>query len=506
MLYAAACVVAFVAPHSVHTPSSTRVFAPRMDLDKGTLNVGVIGAGRIGLVHLEAIANTAEAKAVIISNPTVSKAEAAAANYPGLIATSSADDVINHPDVEAVWICSPSQFHAQQIKACADAGKHVFCEKPLATDLKETIEAVNYCRKKNVKLMTALQRRFDPNFGRIKQAITTGEIGDPIVVKLCSRDPAPPPVEYVRGGGGIFKDMAVHDLDMARFLMGSEPVKVLATGSCQVDPGIADLEGPEAFDTASIIVRFENGKDAIIDVCRKAAYGYDQRAEVLGQEGMVMSENLQPSSVRKFTGEFVGQADMPFDFFMSRYKEAYVGETTAFIDALVNDKPAPCSGRDGLIALVMAMAAGKSAMEERWVDFGEVIREENLREGGSPSAFGSLLNSEGKLGSNWIRGALLSIERDPNSRGDLKEIFELLDTKGEGALSLEVVEELITDLKLQKSVDAKAVYDDASSIVNRPDAITFDQFIGAWEKAGFDVQEDDVSSKFEFASSKEGAK
>jgi len=500
MLYAAACVVAFVAPPSAHAPSATRVLAPRMDLDKGTLNVGVIGAGRIGLVHLEAIANTAEAKAIIISNPTVSKAEAAASNYPGLIATSSADDVINHPDVEAVWICSPSQFHADQIKACADAGKHVFCEKPLATDLKETIEAVNYCRKKNVKLMTALQRRFDPNFGRIKQAITTGEIGEPIVVKLCSRDPAPPPVEYVRGGGGIFKDMAVHDLDMARFLMGSEPVKVLATGSCQVDQGIADLEGPEAFDTASIIVRFENGKDAIIDVCRKAAYGYDQRAEVLGQDGMVMSENLQPSSVRKFTGEFVGQADMPFDFFMSRYKEAYVGETTAFIDALVNDKPAPCSGRDGLIALVMAMAAGKSAMEERWVDFGEVIREENLREGGSPSTFGSLLNSEGKLGSNWIRGALLSIERDPNSRGDLKEIFELLDTKGEGSLSFEVIQELISVLKLQKAVDPKTVYNEAASIVNRPDAITFDQFVGAWEKAGFKMDENEMESEFEFLS------
>merc|ERR1719440_2088961 len=224
--------------------------------------------------------------------------------------------------------------------------------------------------------MTALQRRFDPNFARIRQAISTGEIGEPIVVKLCSRDPAPPPVEYVRGGGGIFKDMAVHDLDMARFLMGCEPVKVLASGSCNVDEAIKELEGPEAMDTATVVVRFENGKDAIIDVCRKAVYGYDQRAEVLGQEGMVMSENVQPSSVRKFTGEFVGQADMPYDFFMSRYKEAYVGETVAFIDALTNDEPAPCSGRDGLVALVMSMAAGVSAVEERWVDFGEIIRNE----------------------------------------------------------------------------------------------------------------------------------
>jgi myo-inositol 2-dehydrogenase/D-chiro-inositol 1-dehydrogenase len=222
----------------------------------------------------------------------------------------------------------------------------------------------------------------------------------------------------VKGGGGIFKDMAVHDLDMARFLMGSEPVKVLATGSCQIDKAIEDLEGPEAFDTATVIVRFENGKDAIIDVCRQAKYGYDQRAEVLGMEGMVLSENMQPSTVRKFTGEFVGQADMPCtraapdrtrstatrvrdaarrrgatcprnaplsvarlgsrwgrgadDFFMSRYKVAYDLETNAFIDALLENRPAPCSGRDGLVALVMAMAAGRSAMEQRWVDFGEV--------------------------------------------------------------------------------------------------------------------------------------
>jgi hypothetical protein len=172
MIYAAAaCFGALVAPPmSLRSPAAARAFAPRMDLDKGTLNVGVVGAGRIGVVHLEAIASCNNARAIIISNPTVSKAEAAVERFPGIIATSDEKDVINHPDVEAVWLCSPSQFHAAQIKACADAGKHIFCEKPLATDLIETIEAVNYARKKGVKLMTALQRRFDPNFLRIKQA------------------------------------------------------------------------------------------------------------------------------------------------------------------------------------------------------------------------------------------------------------------------------------------------------------------------------------------------
>jgi hypothetical protein len=337
--------------------------------------------------------------------------------------------------------------------------------------------------------MTALQRRFDPNFKRIKQAIEDGEIGDPIIVKLCSRDPAPPPKEYVIGGGGIFKDMAVHDLDMARFLMGSEPVKVLATGSCQVSD-IGDLEGPEAFDTASIVVRFENGKDAIIDVCRKAEYGYDQRAEVLGQEGMVMSENLQPSNVRKFTGEFVGQADMPYDFFMSRYKEAYVTETEAFIDALCNDKPAPCTGRDGLIALVMSMAAGKSAMEERWVDFGEIIFEENAKQGGFGD-YGSLLDDEGKLGANWVRGALLSVEREANSLVDLKELFGLLDTEGKGKLKLPVIQELIQDLKVDTPVDPSKVFEAAAQITT--ESITFEQFITAWKQEGFDVDESETT-------------
>ena len=172
MIYAAAaCFGALVAPPmSLRAPAATRASAPRMDLDKGTLNVGVVGAGRICVVHLEAIASCNNARAIIISNPTVSKAEAAVERFPGTIATSDEKDVIHHPDVEAVWLCSPSQFHAAQIKACADAGKHIFCEKPLATDLIETIEAVNYARKKGVKLMTALQRRFDPNFLRIKQA------------------------------------------------------------------------------------------------------------------------------------------------------------------------------------------------------------------------------------------------------------------------------------------------------------------------------------------------
>jgi len=357
----------------INAPQHRFLNSPDMKLaDDGILGVGVIGAGRIGLVHLEALASCESAKAVIISNPTVSKAEAAAEKYKLDAFTGDADEVINHPDVEAVWICSPSGFHADQIKACAAAGKHVFCEKPLATDLEETIEAINACHSAGVKLMTALQRRFDPNFKRVKQAIVNDEVGEVVQVKLCSRDPAPPPFEYVKNGGGIFKDMAVHDLDMARFLMDSEPVEVLATGSCQIDKAIEVLPGAEAYDTATIILRFANGKEAMIDVCRQAPYGYDQRAEVLGKKAMIQTDNTYPNTARVFSSTFTGNADMPYDFFMSRYKQAYVAETLAFVEALVSGKPSPCSGEDGLIALVMAIAAGVSADEHRWVSFSEM--------------------------------------------------------------------------------------------------------------------------------------
>ena len=202
-------------------------------------------------------------------------------------------------------------------------------EKPIATSVAETVEAINACNEAGVQLMTALQRRFDPNFLRVKQAIKSGEIGEVVTVKLCSRDPAPPPFEYVKGGGGIFKDMAVHDLDMARYLMDSEPVAIMALGSCQIDPAIKTLEGPEAYDTATVVMKFANGKDAIIDVCRQAPYGYDQRAEVLGKKAMVQTDNSYPNTARLYSASFTGNADKPYDFFMSRYKEAYVQATLA---------------------------------------------------------------------------------------------------------------------------------------------------------------------------------
>lgn len=339
------------------------------------IKVGVIGCGRIGIVHLGAITKSPNVEAVIVSNPTVSKAEAAASQYGVPRFTSDAMDVITDPEVDAVWICSPSQFHAEQIKACAANNKHVFCEKPIATDLAETVEAINACNEAGIKLMIGLQRRFDPNFMRVKSAILKEEVGKPIMIKLCSRDPSPPPYEYVKGGGGIFADMAVHDLDMSRFLAGDDPIEILAVGSTHIDMSIENLPGSEKYDTASCIVRYPGGVTAMVDVCRQSSYGYDQRAEVLGTKGMIATDNVYPNTAKIYKEDYTGNADMPFDFFLSRYNEAYVTETIAFCDALVNNKPVPCTGADGLVALIMAIAADKSAAENRWIPFREIVEQ-----------------------------------------------------------------------------------------------------------------------------------
>lgn len=169
--------------------------------------------------------------------------------------------------------------------------------------------------------------------------------------------------------------MAVHDLDMTRFLAGSDPIDILAIGSCHIDKSIESLPGSEKFDTASCIVRYPNGVQAMVDVCRQSSYGYDQRAEVLGTKGMIQTDNVYPNTAKIYKSDFTGNADMPYDFFLSRYNEAYVTETVAFCDSLVNDSPVPCTGEDGLVALVMALAADKSAEEGRWVTFREIIEQ-----------------------------------------------------------------------------------------------------------------------------------
>jgi len=404
------------APSPRHAARSS---ALQMTTDSGAkdpIKVGVIGCGRIGIVHLGAINKAPGVIPVIVSNPTVSKAESAAKTFGVPKFTSDAMEVITDPDVDAVWICSPSQYHADQIKACAANGKHVFCEKPIATDLAETVEAINACNEAGVKLMIGLQRRFDPNFMRVKTAIQTKEVGETIIIKTCSRDPSPPPYEYVKGGGGIFNDMAVHDLDMTRFLAGTDPIEILAVGSCHIDKSIEDLPGSEAFDTASCIVRYPGGVNAMVDVCRQSSYGYDQRAEVLGTAGMIATDNVYPNTAKIYKQDYTGNADMPFDFFLSRYFEAYVTETEAFCKSLVEDTPVPCTGTDGLVALVMSLAADKSAAEGRWVKFSEIIEQVYCA---SPTECSLLANSDA-FPEGWFK---------PQNIQDLSKIVVPVENK-----------------------------------------------------------------------------
>ncbi|KAJ8907331.1 hypothetical protein NDN08_007445 [Rhodosorus marinus] len=335
------------------------------------LNVGVLGCGRIGQVHLETLCyNVPEANPVMVMDAFESAAKSAVEKYGVEKYTLNDEELISSKDVDAVWICTPSQFHADQIKMAASHGKHIFCEKPIATDLKGTLEAVEFAKSKGVKLMTAFQRRFDPNFMKVKNAVQGGEVGKPIFVKTVSRDPAPPPLEYVKGGGGLFKDMAIHDIDICRWMADSEADSVFVTGSMMVSD-LSSCEGPEAIDTALTMIKFKNGVTGLIDNCRQAPYGYDQRIEVFGDKGMVASENNFPNTVKKLTAEGV-ETDLPYSFFMTRYMEAYKNETIEFCKAVSQDLPVPATGSDGAEALRIAMAAGKALAENRWVKLDEI--------------------------------------------------------------------------------------------------------------------------------------
>lgn len=378
-------------PASKTTTTTTKSTSIARDV-ASDVKVGVIGCGRIGMLHLEALTKAPGVTPIICANPTIARAQEAAQKFSIAKYASDPMDVINDPEVQAVWICSPSQFHADQIKACAAAGKHVFCEKPIATNLKETMEAMDACQDAGVKLMIGLQRRFDANFLRVKRSIESEEIGRVFMIKLCSRDPSPPPVEYVKGGGGIFADMAIHDLDMSRFLAGAEPVDVMATGSCQIDPTIRGLPGSEKYDTATCLVRYPDGVTATIDVCRQSCYGYDQRAELLGTKGMIETDNVYPNTAKLSTSDRTGNADMPYDFFLQRYNQAYTDETLAFCKSLTEKTAVPCSGNDGLMALILARAADKSAAEQRFVSVREIVEELELDSGKRGSTSSALAN------------------------------------------------------------------------------------------------------------------
>ena len=326
------------------------------------LRVGLIGAGRIGRLHAEHLARhipRAELAVVADSNET---SAAECARQCGISRTvSDPKDVLERHDVDAVVICSPTDTHARLIEAAAGAGKPVFCEKPIALDPDEIDRALSAVARAGVLLQIGFNRRFDAEYARVRRAIQSGEIGEVHLLHLISRDPAPPPIEYIRWSGGLFVDMAIHDFDMARFLTGDEVEEVYAAGAVRCDPEIGKAGD---IDTAVTMLRFRSGVLATIDNSRRAVYGYDQRVEAFGSGGAIRTENRHPSTAVVADAAGV-RRDLPLNFFMERYRESYLAEMVAFIDAAQQGLPAPVSGQDGKAAVHLALAARRSLEANR---------------------------------------------------------------------------------------------------------------------------------------------
>jgi len=333
------------------------------------LNVGILGAGRIGRVHAESLAfRLPETKIVAITdiNNEAAQALAARCNIPRVAA--SAEEILGDKTIEAVLICTNTPTHAELIVKAAQAGKHIFCEKPIALELDKIDWALKAVRAAGVKLQVGFNRRFDSNFLRVRQAVANGEIGKPSLMHIISRDPAPPPMEFVRTSGGIFRDMMIHDFDMARYLLGDEVEEIYAAGGVLVEPG---FKAEDDLDTALVVLHFKSGAIGTIDNSRKAVFGYDQRVEILGSKGKIASENRFANEV-VVSGEKSVYTDLPLNFFMQRYTESFALELQLFVEAVLKDKATPVTGDDARVPVVMALAARKSYDEHRPVKLKEI--------------------------------------------------------------------------------------------------------------------------------------
>jgi len=324
------------------------------------INFGLIGAGRIGHVHGESLAyRIPDANLVAVTDFYEQAAQKCAQKYQIPHAYNDHRAILDDPTIDAVAICSSTETHTQMIIESAEAGKHIFCEKPIALDLDQIDEALAAVEKSGVKLQLGFNRRFDSNFSHLQQVVARGEIGTPHIVRITSRDPAPPSLDYVKGSGGIFLDMTIHDFDIARFLISCEVEQVYATGRVLIDPAIGEAGD---VDTAVITLHYTNGAIGIIDNSRQAVYGYDQRAEVFGSTGSIEAVNNTPHNTSHSTANGV-QAAKPLYFFLERYMDAYVAEMKAFVQAIQDDTPTVVSGMDGRIPVVMGLAALKSVQE-----------------------------------------------------------------------------------------------------------------------------------------------
>ena len=332
-----------------------------------TVRFGLLGAGRIGKVHARAITGDAKATLVAVADAMAPAAETIAAQYGCNV--RSIDQILAATDIDAVVICTPTDTHADLIERFARAGKAIFCEKPVDLSLARVKACLKVVEATGVKLMVGFNRRFDPHFGAVRAAIDAGRIGKVEMVTITSRDPGAPPAAYIKTSGGIFRDMTIHDFDMARFLLGEEVDSVMARASVLTDPEIGKLGD---FDSVSVILTTASGRQCVISNSRRATYGYDQRIEVHGSLGSASAENQRPVSVEIATAE--GYTRPPLhDFFMTRYTEAYAAEIAAFSAAITTGAVISPDGQDGLAALALADAALMSVKAGRAVKLSEVM-------------------------------------------------------------------------------------------------------------------------------------
>lgn len=320
------------------------------------LRVAVLGAGRIGQIHAANVAASSKAELVVVADPMEAAASSTARK---LNAEYSTDPyaVIGRSDIDAVVIGTPTDTHVPLTLAALASGKAVLCEKPLDLDQTKANAAIVDIEKSGKPFMLAFNRRFDPSASEMKRAIGAGEIGDVRQVVITSRDPSPPPADYILRSGGIFRDMLIHDFDMGRWLLGEEPAEVYALGSCLVDRKIAELND---FDTTMVVMKTASGKQCHINTCRHASYGHDQRIEVFGSTGMLQNNHIRAHTVQRFTEESTGGQAPLLHFFLERYKQAYELELAAFLQALESGSPMPVGANDGRRALALAEAALKS--------------------------------------------------------------------------------------------------------------------------------------------------
>jgi len=331
--------------------------------------VGVIGAGRIGRVHAENLScRIPDARIEAITDVNIEAAKRCAAEYGIATVVRDYRTILDNPDIEAVLICSSTDTHSRIIEDAAEAGKHIFCEKPIDYNLSSIDKALQKVDRAGVKLQIGFQRRYDPNFIKVRTLSQQGTLGKLYILRITSRDPEPPPISYIKASGGLFLDMMIHDFDMARYLIGSEVEEIYTAAGAMVDPEIGKAGD---VDTAMVTLKFRNGIISTIDCCRRSGYGYDQRVELFGSGGMARVENELQNRTRLTTGAGV-QEEPPLFFFVERYREAFILEIKEFIHCILNDEIPAVTGIDGRISVVMGQAAKKSLERNRPVKLSEL--------------------------------------------------------------------------------------------------------------------------------------